>query len=361
MKKFVSLLLALIMALSLVACGGGKTEEPAKSEGTKTEEPAKTDKTDYPTADKPITLKLGHVGPPNSSLDIAANTIAADVLEATGGAVVIEVYPQSQLGDAVVMLDGMSNGTLEMAMVGCNEIATMIPDFYALCLPFMFAGLDEFITVARDPEVTAASNEILNTKGITLIGYCSGEARGFSNTQKDVRTPADMAGMKVRIQAGSIYVDTFEALGTTPSTMAFSEVYSALQQGVIHAEDNGADMLTKMKFAEVEKHHTMLNHMIQSNPLMISTEVWNKLSPEQQDAIVAAEKAWGDGYLAFMEEQLGASVESAKAAGVNIIELSESEFQAFKDATASVYDTYVPGIDADFYQLLNDKIAAYRG
>ena len=143
--------------------------------------------------------------------------------------------------------------------------------------------------------------------------------------------------------------------------MAFSEVYSALQQGVIHAEDNGADMLTKMKFAEVEKHHTVLNHMIQSNPLMISTDIWNQLSPEQQDAIVAAEKAWGDAYLPFMEEQIGASIQAAKDAGVNIIELSESEFQAFKDATASVYDTYVPNIDADFYKLICDKIDAYRG
>lgn len=358
MKKFVSLLLALIMVLSLVACGGGKTEAPAKPDGTKTEEPAKTD---YPTAEKPITLKLGHVGPPNSSLQIAAETIAADVLEKTGGAVVIEVYPQSQLGDAIVMLDGMSNGTLEMAMVGTNEIATMLPDYYALCLPFLFSGLDEFINVVRDPEVTAASNEILNTKGITLIGYCSGETRGYSNTQHAVHSPADIAGQKVRIQAGSIYVDTFEALGATPSTMAFSEVYSALQQGVIHAEDNGADMLTKMKFAEVEKYHTMLNHMIQSNPLMISNEFWNKLSPEQQDAIVAAEKAWGDNYLTFMEEQIANAIQSAKDAGVEIVELSDSEFQAFKDATASVYDTYVPDIDADFYKLICDKIDAYRG
>nr|WP_326184382.1 TRAP transporter substrate-binding protein [uncultured Oscillibacter sp.] len=355
MKKFVSLLLALAMILTLAACGGSQTTNQDGGSDTPAVE------ADYPTAEKPITLKLGHVGPPNSSLQIAAETIAADVKDKTGGAVLIEVYPQSQLGDAVVMLDGLSNGTLEMAMVGCNEIATMLPDFYVFCLPFLFNGLDEFINTARDPEVTAKANEIMNTKGITLIGFPTGEARGYSNTKHAVHTPADIAGQKVRIQAGTIYVDTFEALGAVPSTMAFSEVYSALQQGVVDAEDNGADMLTKMNFAEVEKYHTMLNHMIQSNPLMISTEIWNKLSPEQQEAIREAEAAWGDNYLPFMEEQLAASVQSAKDAGVEIVELTDDEFQAFKDATASVYDTYVPQIDAAVYELICNKIDALRG
>ena len=291
----------------------------------------------------------------------AADATADEIKEATGGAVLIEVYPQSQLGVAVVMLDGLSNGTLEMAMVGCNEIATMLPDFYAFCLPFLFSDIDEFINVARDPEVSAKANEIMNSKGITLIGFSSGESRGYSNTQHTVRTPADIAGQKVRIQAGTIYVDTFEALGAVPSTMAFSEVYSALQQGVVDAEDNGADMLTKMKFAEVEKYHTVLNHMIQSNPLLISTEVWNRLSPEQQDAIKTAEANWGDGYLDFIHEQLDASIQSAEEAGVEITELTDAEFQAFKDATSSVYDTYVPQIDPAVYELVCNKIDALRG
>lgn len=356
MKKFVSLCLALMLVLSLAACGGDTT-----SSGSSGDTDTSTQEADYPTAENPITLKLGHVGPPASSLQIAAETMAADIKEATGGAVIIEVYPQSQLGDAIVMLDGLSNGTLEMAMVGCNEIATMLPDFYAFCLPFLFSDIDEFINVARDPEVTAKANEIMNTKGITLIGFSSGESRGYSNTQHTVRTPADIAGQKVRIQAGTIYVDTFEALGAVPSTMAFSEVYSALQQGVVDAEDNGADMLTKMKFAEVEKYHTVLNHMIQSNPLLISTEVWNRLSPEQQEAIRTAEANWGDGYLDFIHEQLDASIQSAEEAGVEITELTDEEFQAFKDATASVYDTYVPQIDPEVYEMVCNKIEALRG
>jgi TRAP transporter solute receptor, dctP family len=356
MKKLVSLCLALALFLTLAACGGG-----ADSSGNSGEAGTSAQEADYPTAENPITLKLGHVGPPASSLQIAAETMADEIKEATGGAVLIEVYPQSQLGDAVVMLDGLSNGTLEMAMVGCNEIATMLPDFYAFCLPFLFSDIDEFINVARDPEVSAKANEIMNSKGITLIGFSSGESRGYSNTQHTVRTPADIAGQKVRIQAGTIYVDTFEALGAVPSTMAFSEVYSALQQGVVDAEDNGADMLTKMKFAEVEKYHTVLNHMIQSNPLLISTEVWNRLSPEQQDAIKTAEANWGDGYLDFIHEQLDASIQSAEEAGVEITELTDAEFQAFKDATSSVYDTYVPQIDPAVYELVCNKIDALRG
>ena len=346
MKKFLSLLLTFAMVLTLAACGGTGGD-------TVSEE-------DYPTPENPITLKLGHVGPPASSLQESAEAIAAEVEEATGGAVIIEVYPQGQLGDAVVMLDGLSNGTLEMAMVGCNEIATMLPDFYVFCLPFMFSGLEDFMNTVWNEDVTAKANEIMNTRGITLIGFTSGETRGFSNTLRPVHTPADMEGMKVRIQAGSVYVDTFEALGTIPSTMAFSEVYSALQQGVIDAEDNGADMLTKMKFAEVEKYHTMLNHMIQCNPLLVSTSVFNKLSPEQQEAIRTAEANWRAGYLEYMDGQIATSLQSARDAGVEIVELTEEEFQAFQDATAPVYDTYVPQIDEELYTLVTETMAGLQ-
>lgn len=119
-------------------------------------------------------------------------------------------------------------------------------------------------------------------------------------------------------------------------------------------------MLTKMKFAEVEKYHTMLNHMVQCNPLLVSTEIWNKLSPEQQKAIQTAEANWREGYLEFMDGQIAASIQSAEDAGVEIVELTDEEFQAFRDATASVYDTYVPQINADFYALVCEKLEALQ-
>ena len=120
-------------------------------------------------------------------------------------------------------------------------------------------------------------------------------------------------------------------------------------------------MLTKMKFAEVGKiSHRPQPHDPEQSPADQHRGVEQTL-PEQQDAIKTAEANWGDGYLDFIHEQLDASIQSAEEAGVEITELTDAEFQAFKDATSSVYDTYVPQIDPAVYELVCNKIDALRG
>ena len=354
MKKLTALLLACAMILTLAACS------PAK-EGGDTQNPGSSGSTDYPTADNPLTIKLGHVGPPDSSLDQSAQYIAEYINEKTEGAIKVEVYPQGQLGDAIVMMDGLTNGILECAMVGANELATMIPDFYVLCLPFLFNDFPEFFTVANDEELLEKFDSLTTEKGFHTLGFTSGVIRGFNNSKHTVRTVDDCAGLKIRIMSGSIYVDIFEAMGCSTSTMAFNELYSALQQGVVDGEDNDPDMMVTMKFMEVEKYHTELNCTVQSNPLLISNECWNKLSPEQQQIFMDAVNSWIDGYLdlfnANQEERLATLEEN----GVEITYLTDEEKQTFIDATADVYDKYAADVDADLYNAVLERVEEYRG
>lgn len=360
MKKIIALALACVMLMALVACGS--TPAPAATEtpaNTPTEQaPATAD--NYPTPENPLTLKLGHVGPPKSSLNQSAEFLANYINEKTNGAVIIEVYPQGQLGDAIVMMDGLTNGTLECAMVGANEIATMIPDFYALCLPFLFDDFPEFFTIAQDEKLVSMCNDLTSAKGFQTLGFTSGIARGFNNTKRPIRVADDCKGLKIRIMAGSIYVDIFEALGCTTSTMAFGECYSALQQGVIDGEDNDADMMVTMKFMEVEKHHTELNCTMQSNPLLISNEYWTMLSPEQQQIFREAVSEWCASYIEFFNDTQKERLATLEENDVEIVYLTAEEKQTFKDATAGVYEKYSADIDPEFINYVLEKIEEYR-
>lgn len=348
MKKLFSLLLASAL---LIGCLAGCGDKPSGgSQPPATAKPGET-----------VTLKLGHVGPPGSTMDIVAQGIATQVKEATGGAVVIEVYPQGQLGDETVMLDSTISGTLDMAMIGTPVMSTVFPEFNMLCLPFLFRGTDEFFSIVQTEDFIAKSNEITSAKGLTLLGYPNGEGRGLSNTKREVRTPADLAGLKIRVMNGSIYSDTFAALGAATSTMPFGEVYTALQQNVIDGEDNGLDFMTKQKFSEVEKYHTNLGHAIQTNPFIVSTAVWNKLAPEYQTAITDAIKAQQAEYTKTLATAIEEAIVRAGEAKVNLVmELSDSEYQAFKDAVAPVYEKYEPIIGDSFYGYVNGLIEAAR-
>ncbi len=359
MKKIVALALALVMLMGLAACGAAPAADPsAPTTGDTNTAPAADAK--YPTPEKPLTLKLGHVGPPKSSLDESAQFIANYINEKTNGAIKIEVYPQGQLGDAITMMDGLTNGTLECAMVGANEIATMIPDFYALCLPFLFNDFPEFFAIAQDEELLAKCNELTDAKGFQTLGFTSGIARGFNNTKRAIHVADDCAGLKIRIMSGSIYVDIFEALGCTTSTMAFGECYSALQQGVIDGEDNDADMMVTMKFMEVEKYHTELNCTVQSNPLLVSNEYWDMLSPEQQEIFRDAVSEWCASYIEFFKTTQAERLATLEENGVDIVYPTAEEKQTFKDATAAVYEKYSANISPDFMDLVLAKLDAYR-
>ena len=351
-KKVFSLLLASALLIGCLAgCGDKNTPSGSK-------DPAPSGSG---SSGQTVSLKLGHVGPPGSTMDIVAQGIAEQVKEATNGSVEIIVYPQGQLGDETVMLDSTLSGTLDMAMIGTPVMSTVFPEFNALCLPFLFRDTDEFFSIVQTDEFIEKTNAITSQKGAVLLGYPNGEQRGLSNVKHEVRTPADMAGLKIRVMNGSIYTDTFAALGATTSTMPFGEVYTALQQGVIDGEDNGLDFMTKQKFSEVEKYHTNLGHAIQTNPFIVNSGVWDKLSADQQQAIKDAIKTQQDAYAVTLATELEKAVTNAEDAKVNLVmELTDEEYGAFRDACSGVYEKYQSIIGDEFYNYVLGLVDAAR-
>ncbi|MDO4582423.1 MAG: TRAP transporter substrate-binding protein [Bacillota bacterium] len=349
-KQFVLLLMALLVCGMMVACA---TEPVPESAPDATAE--------VPTYEA-LTLKMGHSAPVGSTLDVVAQSIVDEVAAKTDGLLTIEIYPAAQLGDENVMFDSVMSGTLDMDFVGTPILSTVMPEFNAVSLPFLFKDVEEFFSVVTSEEFISTTNAIVNEKNLELIGYPNGEMRGLSNVKHEVRTPEDLKGLTIRVMSGSMYTDMFQAMGAITSTLAFGEVYSALQQGVIDGEDNGLNMLDMMKFMEVEKYHTALGHTVQTNPLVVNKQVWDSLPAEWQQIIRDAVKTQEDNYITgILEPQIAASKAVCEENGVNIVmELTDEEYQAFRDSVQSVYEKYQAVIGDEFYTFILDLVESYR-
>lgn len=184
--------------------------------------------------------------------------------------------------------------------------------------------------------------------------------RGLSNTRREIRSPADMRGLKIRVMAGPIYTDMFRAMGVTTSTIPFAELYSALQQGVVDGEDNNLYVMNIVKLMEVEKHHTVLNHTVQCNVFMVNEGVWKRLSPAHQGLVREAINRHVAGSLDTLKKDVADAEKAAAAKNVKVVRLNSAELQVFRDAVKPVHTKYRSVVGNDFYDYLMKQVDQQR-
>ena len=344
MKKLFSLLICAALALSLLSgCGAPSAE-----------------KKDYPTAEHPVTFQLSLPTPLQEYSGLVVTKFKEEVEARTGGAVLIEIYPQGQLGSEKVVFDGVSSGTVDMSVTSSNVIATAIPEFNAMVLPFNFDSLDLFWDVVGEDEFKEKFNELCEPKGFHYLGVVNSLERCI-HTLTPVKTPEDLKGMKIRVMDGEIYTDMFTAWNAGTSVIPFGELYTALQQKVVDGHENDTCVGVTMKFSEVAKYIVRTNHVIHNTPLIINNGSWAKLSPEQQALVeeaVAATQAYAEEIHPQVWEETEA--QARDEFGVTIYDPTEEELQQWKDAVMPLYDKYKSVIGEDFYSWFMEFVDAHR-
>lgn len=355
MKKLFSLVLAATMTLTLLAgCSGFGSgvqppEDPENNDGPTV--------ADYPTAEKPLTIKLGYSAPPNSITDVNFNMYADAVEEATGGAILFELYPNNQLGSEKVLLEGVMSGTVEAAALSANTMATAIPEMNALCLPFLVPTYQDYWNIVTTQEFVDGMNEVLVPNGIEFLTTSTTAARAVT-TMKPVRSPEDFKGMKIRVMDGQIYTDIFANFGCGTTVIPFGECYAGLQQGVIDGLDVDIGMSVSMKFFEVAKYQTDINHVFHSTCVVINNGVMDRCSPEQQAALRECVSVIWDTGLERMEADFADKEAQAEEMGVEFMNLTDEERDVFREASQPIYDKYKDIIGEDFYNWYTELVAA---
>lgn len=366
-KRLIPLLLCIAMFLTLaVGCSANEpadTSKPADSgKPADTSAPAETT-----GRTEPITLKFGSVGSGSEfdELSYACLAFIEAVERDTNGMVKIEFYPNGELGSEASMLEQIMTGSLDFACISGGVCATVWPDFGVYALPFAFESIDSFWEIDR-----AGAFDYLETmtreenKGAITMGSFACTFRGFSNKIGPVRTTDDVKGLQTRVPVGEIYTDIFSAIGCNPATVAYAELYSALQQGVVDAEDNGIVTDYDRKFWEIEKYHTQLNMIPQINALIVSTDTLDKLSDAEIEIIRNAIDEAERNHQTSVNALIGECAGYLEDEGVDVImrdELTDAEVKTFTDALQPVWDKYAAALDADFYNNFMEIRASVQG
>jgi tripartite ATP-independent transporter DctP family solute receptor len=292
-------------------------------------------------AQQPVTIRLGHVGFPGSIFDIVSNRFARDVNEALKGRVEVKVFHSSQLGSDEQMIKGIRVAAPEM-QAPSTIMSTVDQRYGVFEMPYIIVNRAHMKKVAENKEVQKALFDGLPARGIRLLGVWENGFRHITSNVRPVVRPEDLKGMKLRVPGGVWRVKMFQAYGANPSPMPFAEVYSALQSGVMDAQENPFPQIWSAKFHEVQKFLSLTGHVYTPAYLIVNDDFWRKLPKDVQDTI--AKIAWATGDFARSEgERLDRELMEKLAPPMKA---NEADKEAFIKASVSVYEEFgkqVPG------------------
>lgn len=330
-KKHGLILFTLVMGLLLVVagCGGGPEKKPEAK-----------------PAAGPQTIKLAHVVNEKDGFHIAAEQFKKLVEERTKGAVKVEIFPNASLGDERTLIEGMQIGTVAMGVITNGPVANFLPEIAAFEMPFLFASPQEAYKVL-DGEVGKKVLAKLDTINLKGLAYAERGFRNLTNSKKPVKTPADMAGLKIRVMENPVYIDTFKALGTNAVPMAWTEALTALQQGTIDGQENPVNVIYSFKLNETQKYLTMTKHSYAPALFLMSKKVFDSFNKETQDILVKSAQEAAVHERKWNADQMAEQLKVLKEKGMQIVEPDTAAFQA---AVKPVYDKYGP----KFGSLLDD-------
>ena len=238
------------------------------------------------TANAQIVTKYSGIQPAAHPASYTEDYFGHEVATLTKGTVKVEVYHNAQLGDAVANVQSVRNGTIGFTTVSASNLNQVVPAMDMYSLPFLFKNADHFWWFLAQPEAADLAKP-LEAKGIKVLGYIDSGARNFF-TQKPIKTLADLKGEKIRVMASPVMVNTMKALGATGVPVAWSELYTALQTGVVDGAENNHPSIVAKKFYEVSKYYTLDEHMRIPDVMIMSMKLWTQLNPDQQKAVAEA-------------------------------------------------------------------------
>lgn len=281
-------------------------------------------------------LRLAHNAAPGNPKSDASLLFADLVEEKTDGRVKVEVGGSAQYGDDVEALTSMRLGTLALSANSQGSTSGVIPEFGVLGLPFLFQNLPQAWEVLDGP-VGEQLGEAAEQKGLVVLGFWDNGIRHVSNNVRPIQTPEDLAGIKIRTPPDPVTIDIFQALGANPTPMAFSELYIALQQGVVDGQENPLMNIYSSKLHEVQKFISLTSHKYETTPLLASKVVWDTLSEEDRQAMLEAAAEAGK---VNRELSQTADTELRTAMEQEGVEFNEVDPAPFIAATESVYEKW---------------------
>ncbi len=346
MKKLVSLLCASAMMMSMAACSGGSS---AGGQGSGSS-----------GSGGATVVKYSVTFASNGAQADGAAALGDLITEHSDGRLKMEFYPSSQLGDKMATFEGLQIGTIEMTECAATDLSTYNSIWSVFALPYLWENGEQAVKTIMDPAVSEVLNADAEANGFKIIAWTDTGSRSFVNTKRTISSPEDLHGLKIRCMEDTVLAESINAMGAIATPLAFSEVYTGMQQGTL----DGADYTTFGVFAsgwqEICKYMSLTEHFTIPDPVFVSKAWFDRLSAEDQQALVDAGNAftekWNNEILPSVTET--ATDELTKAG----MEVKEVDKEPFIKAVQPVVDDFLSGAtdeQKNLYELLTTTREKY--
>ena len=276
----------------------------------------------------------------------------------TDGAITVNIYPNGQMGGDREVGEAVQNNEITITDTANAVQANFVADAFVLDVPFAFPTLEAMRYTLADPTFVDVIGKSYDTANLHLLGYADTYFRVLS-TNKPVYEPADLKGMTIRTMENEYHMEAWRELGANPTPLAFNELYTALQQGTVDAQENPLELIYSQKFFEQQDYVILTNHLGQIIPCVMSKSYYDALPEEYQKVI---DQGWEVGLkrcYEFLEENEAVVEQAIRDSGTEIIELTPEQLAKFQEATAGVGDMIQKAVSAEVYEALQASCAGF--
>jgi C4-dicarboxylate-binding protein DctP len=309
-------------------------------------------------ADAPIVIKFSHVVAKDTPKGKAAEKFKALAEAATKGRVKIELYPNSTLYKDKEELEALQLGAVQMLAPSLAKFGPLgVKEFELFDLPFIFNDKQALYRVTQGP-IGQDMLKKLESKGIRGLAYWD---NGFKmmTSNRPMRVPADMKGLKLRIQSSKVLDEQMRALGANPQVMAFSEVYQAMQTGVVDGSENPPSNILTQKMHEVQKHLTVTNHGYIGYAVIVNKKFWDKLPADIRAQLEAAMKEATDYANNIAQQENDQALENIRKSGKTVIYVpNDAERAEWRKTLLPVHKAMEDRIGKELIDAVNKATAA---
>jgi tripartite ATP-independent transporter DctP family solute receptor len=302
--------------------------------------------------EKQVVLKLGHAVAPEHPYHLGAVKYSELVALRTKNKVKIDVFPSTQLGNERDMVEGLQLGTIDLVVTSTGPLGGFVPRMFVVDLPFLFRDREHAYKVLDGP----IGRELFNAfseKGIKGLAFWENGFRQITNNVRPIEKPEDLKGIKIRTMENKVHLSAFRAFGASPTPMAWSEVYTALQQKTIDAQENPIAIIYFQKISEVQKHLALTGHFYSPTPLLMSLKAFNNLPKDIQKIMLDTAIECATYERNLLRDNETKQLAELKTKGMQVTTPNKRPFQ---DAAAPVYKEF----ESQFGKETIDKIIATK-
>ncbi|EPX78569.1 TRAP transporter substrate-binding protein [Litoreibacter arenae] len=291
---------------------------------------------------KNFKIAVGDSG--GSSQEATGKAFVEALEELSGGEHTGTLFLNGQLGSEQDTVNEAAIGTLDMSILAINNVTPFSPTVGVFSLPYVILSLEDAEKLTQGPIGQELTENTINDAGVRIIAWTYTGFRRLTNSKKPVKSVADLQGLVIRVPKNEIMIDTYKAWGISPTPMAWSETFAGLQTQVVDGQDNPYTTINAMKFYEVQKYVTNIRYIFSIEPLIISEQVFQGLSAEEQEMILEAGKKATAASAQFLRDNEAEIKQILLDEGMQIDDPENNEEEFIKLATEAVWPKFYDSI-----------------